>query len=59
MSWWERFRETGAPLCEECGSPTVVEHEELVSTIPTVFELIVWCRRCGRSESRCRAFDCP
>jgi ribosomal protein S27AE len=58
VSWLRRLQELFASPCDRCGNATVIEREELVATIPAVFEVVAWCPRCGSTISRQRVVDC-
>jgi len=58
MSWLERWQRLFVPLCDRCGGRTVVDSEILLSTIPTVFEVVTWCPQCAEVASRRQVVDC-
>jgi hypothetical protein len=58
MSWLGRLQGLLASPCHRCGEPTVIESEELLSTIPVVFEVVAWCPRCTDTVSRRQVVDC-
>ena len=58
MSWLGRLQQLFVRPCGRCGGPTVIERETLLSTIPAVFEVAVWCPRCGEIVSRRQVVDC-
>jgi ribosomal protein S27AE len=58
VSWLERLRQLFATTCPRCGASTVIEREELLASIPAVFEVVAWCPRCAEVASRRQVVDC-
>ena len=58
MSWLGRLKRLFVSLCGHCGGPTVIESEQLIATVPAVFDVVAWCPRCGEVVSRREVVDC-
>jgi hypothetical protein len=58
MSWLGHIRELLSTACGRRGGPTIVESEEVLATIPMVFEVTAWCPRCGTTAWRRQVVDC-
>jgi len=58
MSWLGHIRQLLTTACDRCGGRTIVESEEVLATVPMVFEVTAWCSRCGATVWRRELVDC-